>query len=233
MGSGIVASALVAGLLAGPMAPARAEGIYTCVDAKGRRLTSDRPIIECIDREQRELTPGGTVKRRIGPSLTAEERAAEEEKQRLAIEEHNRLLEEKKRERALLTRYPDKAAHDKERQAALAQADGAIESASLHAQELVKERKRLALELEFFKNDPAKIPPKLKRQIEENANNVEAQKRFVLAQEEEKRRINVRFDEELGKLRQLWAQRAAPVAPKRHSGAPATVEAASSGPAKR
>jgi hypothetical protein len=238
-GSGVVASCLLAGLLA----PAWAEGIYTCVDAKGRRLTSDRPIIECLDREQRELTPGGTVKRRIGPSLTAEERAAEEEKHRLAIEEHNRLLEEKKRERALLTRYPDKVAHDKERNAALAQADGAIESANQHAQELVKERKRLDLELEFFKNDPAKIPPKLKRQIEENANNVDAQKRFVLAQEEEKRRINVRFDEELVKLRQLWAQRATPVAPKRHSSAPATAttpsrppataEAASSAPAKR
>jgi hypothetical protein len=243
MVSGIVASALVAGLLAGPVAPAWADGIFTCVDAKGRRLTSDRPIIECIDREQRELSPSGTVKRRIGPSLTAEERAAEEEKRRLALEEHNRLLEDKKRERALLTRYPDQAAHDRERQGALATADGAIESANHHAQELAKERKRLDLELEFFKNDPAKVPPKLKRQIEENANNVEAQKRFVLAQEEEKRRINVRFDEELSKLRQLWAQRATPVTPKRHSsapatvkmpsGAPATAEAAASGPARR
>jgi hypothetical protein len=24
-------------------------GIYTCVDAKGRKLTSDRPIAECAD----------------------------------------------------------------------------------------------------------------------------------------------------------------------------------------
>ena len=29
-------------------------GIYTCVDATGRRITSDRPIMSCIDREQRE-----------------------------------------------------------------------------------------------------------------------------------------------------------------------------------
>src|SRR5688572_9269158 len=94
--SGFVASCLYAGLLL----PACAEGIFTCVDAKGRRLTSDRPIVECIDREQREITPSGTVKRKIGPSLTAEERAAEEEKQRLAVEERNRLAEEKRRERA-------------------------------------------------------------------------------------------------------------------------------------
>jgi hypothetical protein len=227
-GSGVFASCLLAGLLA----PAWAEGIYTCVDAKGRRLTSDRPIIDCIDREQRELTPGGTVRRKIGPSLTAEERAAEEERQRLAIEERNRQAEEKKRERALLVRYPDKAAHDKERKAAIALVDSAVESASQHTQDLIRERKRLDLELEFFKNDPAKVPAKLKRQIEENANSIEAQKRFVVMQEEEKRRINVRFDEELVKLRQLWAQRAAPVMAKPAASAAATAKAASSAPAK-
>ena len=207
LGFGFVAGALLLGLLA----PARAEGIFTCVDAKGRRLTSDRPIIECIDREQRELTPSGTLKRKIGPSPTADERAAEEEKQRNALEERNRVLEEKRRERALLTRYPDQGTHDKERRAALGRADHMIESANQHTEDLIKDRKRLDLELEFFKNDPSKIPPKLKRQVEESVAAIEAQKRFVLAQEEEKRRISIRFDEELVKLRQLWARRAMPV----------------------
>jgi hypothetical protein len=217
MVSGVLAGCLAVGLLMS----ARAEGIFTCVDAKGRRLTSDRPIPECIDREQRELTPGGTVRRKIGPSLTAEERAAEEEKQRLAVEEKNRLAEEKRRERALLTRYPDKSAHDKERNTAMAQADAAIASANQHIRELGKESKRLDLELEFFKNDPSKAPPKLKRQIEENINNIEAQKRFVVVQEEEKKRINARFDEELVKLRQLWALRVVPTAAKAPASTPA------------
>jgi hypothetical protein len=216
-GSGVIACCLLAAWLA----PAWAEGIYTCVDAKGRRLTSDRPIVECIDREQRELTPSGALRRKIGPSLTADERAAEEEKQRLAIEERNRLVEDKRRDRALLARYPNKVAHDKERDTALAQVDSIVESANQHIQGLMKDRKRLDLELEFFKNDPAKVPAKLKRQIEENANTTDAQKRFVLAQEEEKRRINVRFDEELAKLRQLWAQHATPVTAKSPASAPA------------
>jgi hypothetical protein len=33
---------------------------------------------------------------------------------------------------------------------------------------------------------------------------VQIQKRFLDAQAQEKKRINARFDEELGKLRQLW-----------------------------
>lgn len=202
---------IATGLLwGGVLAQASAQAIYTCVDAKGRNLTADRPIAECLDREQRELTPSGTVKRRIGPVLTAQERAALEEKARKAAEERNRLAEEKKRERALLTRYPTKAAHDKERDTALAAADNAIAAATKSARELAAQRKKLDVELEFFKGDISKAPPQLKRQIEENQHHAGAQERFIANQDDEKKRINARFDEELAKLRQLWAPRAGP-----------------------
>ena len=94
-------------------------GIYTCIDSKGRKLTSDRPIAECTDREQSILNPSGTVKAKVGPTLTAQERAAQEEKDKLALEEKARQLEEKRRDRALLLRYPTRAVHDKERAEAL------------------------------------------------------------------------------------------------------------------
>ena len=215
----------VAGVLwGGLLAQASAQAIFTCVDAKGRRLTADRPIPECMDREQRELTPGGIVKRKHGPVLTAEERAAEEEKSRKAVEERNRQAEEKKRERALLTRYPDRAAHDKERSMAVAVLDEAIATARKNSDQLLAQRKRLDSDLEFYKDDPSKVPAKLKKQIEENQQHVEAQKRFIANQDSEKQRLNARFDEELGKLKQLWAQRAA---------APATTAVSASAPVKK
>ena len=43
-------------------------GIYSCVDARGRTITADRPIADCSDREQRELNPSGTVKRKVEPT---------------------------------------------------------------------------------------------------------------------------------------------------------------------
>lgn len=64
--------------------------IYTCVDRNGRRLTADRPIAECVDREQRELGPSGIVRRQIGPTLTEQERAALEVRQRKEAEERSR-----------------------------------------------------------------------------------------------------------------------------------------------
>ena len=211
-------------LAGGLVAQASAQAIFTCVDAKGRRLTADRPIPECLDREQKELTPGGTVKRRIGPVLTAEERAAEEEKARKAVEERNRLAEEKKRERALLSRYPDRVAHDKERAAAVAVLDDAIATARKNFDQLAAQRKRLDSELEFYKDTPAKAPARLKKQIEENQQHLDAQKRFIANQDSEKQRLNARFDEELGKLKQLWAQRNA---------APATAAVSASAPIKK
>ena len=51
-------------------------GIYTCTDRYGKRITSDRPIAACIDREQRQLGSNGTLRRIIPPSYTGEERAA-------------------------------------------------------------------------------------------------------------------------------------------------------------
>jgi hypothetical protein len=199
-------SLIVAALLAGAaVLPAAAQqGIYSCIDSKGRHLTSDRPIADCIDREQKELNPSGTVKRTVPPSLTAAERAAQEAKARQAQEERARVEDEKRRDRALLARYPNKAVHDKEREAALAVADDVMAAANRRTTLLAAERQKLDAELEFYKKDPTKMPARLKRQIEENHQQIGEQKRFVSSMEGEKSRINARFDEELTRLRDLW-----------------------------
>jgi len=184
---------------------AAAQNIYTCVDAKGRTFTADRPIIECLDRTQQELTRSGTVKRQIGPSLTAHEQAAQQEKDRRAAELRAREAEEKRRDRALLLRYPSRAVHDQERATALAQIDEVIKASSKRTLELVEHRKAVDSEFEFYVKDPGKAPSALKRRLEENDSSMLVQKKFILDQELEKKRVNRRFDEELVKLKELWA----------------------------
>ena len=205
----IVRAAAVAAILANLGAAAfgaEPGSIYTCVDARGRRLTADRPIIDCIDREQTELSSGGQARRKIGPSLTAAERAAEEDKARRQEEDRNRVAEEKKREKALVTRYPDRAVHDKERGEALALVDSVTSAAQKRTRELLVQRKFLDGEVEFYKLDPSRMPPKLRRQIDEVDTQLAAQQRFLAEQDVEKVRVNARFDEELSRLRLLWAQ---------------------------
>jgi hypothetical protein len=197
------------------------QRIYTCVDAKGRRLTSDRPIVECLDREQKELNHSGTVRKTVGPSLTASERAALEEQERKSAEDKQRQAEEKRRERALFARYPNQAVHDAERAKALNAVQDVILAANKRTQDLRAQRSVLEVELEFYKKDPSKMPVKLRRQLDENEQMVSGQARFLANQEEEKRRVNAQFDQELARLKVLWAQaRGVPAAAVPASGPP-------------
>ena len=183
-------------------------GVYTCTDAKGRKLTADRPIAECTDREQKILNPSGTVKAKVGPSLTAQEKADLELKEKRDAEERNRVAEEKRRDRALLTRYPNKGVHDQERAEALSQIDAVVRAATTRLKELDRQRALIDEEMEFYKKDPSRAPAYLRRQQDENAQSQAVQRRFIAEQEGETRRVNARFDDELGRLKALWAQMA-------------------------
>lgn len=199
-----VSSLLVITGLSGACWAQSVAGVYTCTDAKGRKLTSDRPIPECIDREQKVLNPSGTVRTKVGPTMTAQEKAEQDLRERKEAEEKGRLAEEKRRDRALLTRYPTKAIHDQEREEAINQVNASKNAASSRLEELVRQRKVLDDEMEFYKKDPSKAPAYLRRQTEESTQSIAVQKRFIGEQEAEIRRINSRFDEELKRLRQLW-----------------------------
>jgi hypothetical protein len=184
---------------------AAAQDIYTCIDGKGRTITADRPIAECIDRTQRELSRTGLVKRQLGPSLTAHEQAAQDERDKQAVEIRAREAEDKRRDKALVQRYPTRAAHDQERAAALVQIDEVIKASSKKRGELAEQRKAIAGEFEFYVKDPSRAPVSLKRRLEENESSVAVQQKFIADQEQEKKRVNLRFDEELVRLKQLWA----------------------------
>ncbi|MFP8780014.1 DUF4124 domain-containing protein [Hydrogenophaga sp. RWCD_12] len=200
-----------AGLLALVLgAPAWAQdiknqgGIYSCIDSKGRRLTSDRPIVDCLDREQKELGNSGTVKRVVPPSYTAEEKARLEAQRRVEDAEKARVAEEKRRDKALLIRYPNQGVHDKERVEALKQIDDVIDAVKKRVDTLAKQRRDIDLELEFYQSDPKKAPAWLQRKLDDNSQQVQVQNRFLGEQSLEKQRINARFDEELAKLKMLW-----------------------------
>ena len=210
LGGFIVMLAVFAGEVSAQPAPPLK--VYSCVDRQGRRLTADRPISECIDREQRVLDATGLERRRIGPTLTEIERTALEAERRKEAEERARQAEERRRERVLVARYPDKATHDVERATAIQQVDEVTSVAVKRIEELARERKRLDGEMEFYRKDPSKAPMVLRRLIAETDDAVAEQRRFIAGQDQEKRRVHQRYDVELAQLRPLWAAQAAAAA---------------------
>jgi len=177
-------------------------GIYTCTDDKGRKLTSDRPIAECAGKEQQLLNRDGSVRAIVPPTLTADERAEKEARDRAAAEARAAAADAVRRDRNLMARYPTEAAHNRAREAALDTVRLAAKATEIRLRELATERKPLLDEAEFYLGKP--LPPRLKAAIDANDASAEAQRGAVSTQESELQRINKLYDAELDRLRRLW-----------------------------
>jgi hypothetical protein len=195
---GLLGAALLAGA-----ASASAAGIYTCIDASGHRLTSDRPIPECLDQEQRLLNKDGSQRSVVPPRMNAEERAAAEERQRQRALREAAQKDAVRRDRNLMLRFPDQAAHDKARASALDDLQRGIEASERHLKELEEDRKPLQDETEFYKGK--RLPGKLRSQLEANDAQQQAQRDIIQNQRLEMARVNALYDAELARLRKLWA----------------------------
>lgn len=207
------------------------KGIYTCTTADGRKLTSDRPILECTSREQRVLNPDGSQRATLPPFLSPEERAAKEADDRRAAADRLTQLDAIRRDRTLMQRYPTEAAHQRARNAALDDVNKATRGSERRIKDLGQERKPLLDEAEFYKGRA--LPPKLKQSLDANDAAIEAQQVLIENQRAELVRINSRFDAELARLKKLWAGAAPgsmpPMAePARKPPAPATAPKAAS-----
>jgi hypothetical protein len=179
------------------------EQVFTCVNAAGRALTSDRLIGECMDREQRVLSRDGTLLRIVPPSLTADERAEKEARDRKAAAEREARSEAVRRDRNLIQRFPNVAAHQKAREQALEVTQYAITQSEARLADLERERKPLIEETEFYKGKT--LPGKLKGQLDANDAATAAQKELLVQQRAELERASKLYDVELAHLKKLWA----------------------------
>lgn len=188
-------------LLAGEAWAASAP-IYSCTDASGKKLTSDRPIAECSNRDQKLLNADGSVRKIVPPTPTADERADAETAERRAMAERAAQQDAVRRDRNLMLRFPNEAAHRRAREAAQDDVRKAIRTSGERLKLLAAERKPLLDEAEFY---PAQnLPPKLRQALDANDAAVEAQRTLVLNQQAEVVRINNLFDVELERLKRLW-----------------------------
>ena len=190
-------------------------GIYSC-EVNGKRVTSDRPIADCVDRPQRVLNPDGSLRTIMPPNLTADEKAEAEARERVEQAERVAKQDAIRRDRNLMARFPNEAAHRKARKAALDDIDNAVRLSESRVKLLQAERKKLDEEAEFYPAKP--LPAKLKQAIDANEASLAAQRSLIQNQEAERVRINANYDAELKHLEQLW------------SGVPAGSMGAASGP---
>jgi hypothetical protein len=200
----VAALAVIAGA-GSPVSAQNSQGareVYTCTDAKGQRRVSERPIVECLDREQRVLNRDGSLNRVVPPTLTPDERAEREAAERKAAEERAALADAVRRDRNLKARFPNEAAHNRAREGSHEPVRMAMRASEQRIKELEAERKPLAQEAEFYRGRA--MPARLKQQMEANETSIGAQRELIQTQEAELGRINRMYDQELEHLRKLW-----------------------------
>jgi len=198
----IAASCLALAALGAQAAPA-GDAIFTCVDANGKRLTSDRLIAECMGREQRVLNRDGSLQRVVPPAMTADERTDFEARESRRVAEQKAQQEAVRRDRNLMLRFPNEAAHAKAREAALDDIRQAVQNSEARFKVLAAERKPLMEEAEFYLGKT--LPARLKQQLDANDAATAAQRSLVQTQQAEIERINALYDVELARLKRLWA----------------------------
>jgi hypothetical protein len=177
-------------------------GIYTCTDERGIKRTSDRPIAECSDREQRVLNKDGSLKQVIPATLTPEERAEREAAERRAADQKAAYSDGVRRDRNLLARYRNEAIHNKARESALEVVRVSLRASEQRIKDLETEFKPLKDESEFYRGRA--LPARLRQQIDANQTSIAAQRELIQNQEAELVRVNRLFDLELQHLRKLW-----------------------------
>jgi hypothetical protein len=195
------AAALAA--LAIALAPSTVLGqsIFTCKDASGRTLTSDRPIPECQARPMRELSLNGTIKREIAAPLTPEElrrKAEDDERRRIAEAQQRR---EQQRDRALLLAYPSLTTLENMRARHLADIE----------QDAFKTRRRMIDNHADLKTARAQAAPgrdgapdlAARRRIDELRQAILRDDDRLARLESDAKSLNQRFDEDATRLREL------------------------------
>lgn len=196
--------ALAVALAAGTLAAAAHAQVYRCVDAQGRRLTSDRPIPECMDRVQQVVHASGVV-RTVAPSLSESEAASQQELKRQAVLDQAAQRETARKDRALRARYPSPASFEQQRMASVRP----LQDRVLFAQQILKsalDRHQLALSRH---SGPATAPS---AELEFTSQQVRYQQSMLRMYEEELRTVTAQFDQHLVRLRVLWAEDAATAA---------------------
>jgi hypothetical protein len=168
-------------LIAFALAAPAAQAAFKCTDEKGRTHIGDTPPPGCANVVMYEVTKGGTVIRKIDPTLTEEQvqaRAEAEEKARL---EEKAAAEQKRKDAALLATFANEKEFDVARDRNIEPLKARITQSEERSKEIDKRIKTVKEEMEFYtagkkksaekgKYDPAAVmKSELERLEEEKA----------------------------------------------------------------
>ena len=188
---------LILAMLAAPAAHAA----FKCTDEKGRTHFGDTPPPQCSSVVMYEVSPSGTVLRKIEPSLTPEQVRAKQEETLRRQEQEKRDNEQRRKDIALLATYGSEKDIDTSREINLKPIDARIKSAEDRIKAVEKRQKQLNEEMEFYKAGSSKAGSKSKgppAQLTQDIEHAKAEKagleKSIIDYQKEMVEVRDRFD---------------------------------------
>ena len=185
---------------------AAAQVTYRCAGADGKKYYGSTIPPQCYGRPVEQLSPTGTVIRRIDPEHDAKERAEKEANLAKKKEEDAASREETRRNRALLATYTSERDIEDARRRALADNEKAVKEVEQKIDALKKSRAKHEKELEFYKDKKSgdsKPPAKLSEEIKNAEIDLRAQEDLLAAKKKDVSVINGKYDEDKKRFAEL------------------------------
>lgn len=186
----IICTFFIAALAA---APASAQRMYKCVDAKGKTYYTQTPPPECLGKTTQELSKQGRVVKQH-EVLSPEQQAAREAEKKKKVEQERIAAEERRKNLALINTYSSEKDIEEARARALKQAEDAIKASEKRIADAEKRRGSFEKEKEFYAKK--ELPAKLKVDIQNNEIEIKNQRELLAAKKKEIGAINARYDED-------------------------------------
>jgi hypothetical protein len=182
--------------------------IFTCT-VSGKTFSGDRVPQECANSDVRELNRDGSLRRIIARPLTQDELRARATEAKKRLEDEDKQLAQRRRDKSLLEAYASDEEIEAARVKSLETATQSISRANQRIANLNSERKKLDDEAEFYKKRV--LPDQIKRSYVSVQQQVSAEEKILSDARAETQRINDLFDAQKRRFRELLAQGARPV----------------------
>jgi hypothetical protein len=185
------------------LAARAAPGINGCVTSDGRPFYGDDTARNpCKDSPIQKLNPDAPEKDLIPAPSTPEQRKAKEERDRKLHECNMRNRDQKRKDDALLDRYPGEDDLQNARYDALGEQLRRVDEANDRMKKIIARGKELTEQGRFFA-PPRRMPANLRADREANYRLEERQIDVIEGAAHDIRRINDRFDADLKRYREL------------------------------
>lgn len=196
------AAALLVGVALALASPARAA-TYKWVDEKGVVHYTDKIPPEAVDKANVQLNKQGVPIKKTDPAPSAEMRKAkaEEDERQKQLAKERELVD--RRDRALLSTYTTESEIDLARKRALSTIEQQIKSSTVYSTQLSKRKVELETKKAVLGAEP--VSPVIERELTNITSELAKQVDLVEAKQKEVLLVNVRYDADRKRWRELRA----------------------------